>query len=234
MGQKLYTVEEARQVIDRSARLQNIRKSLSINLTKKLTRDELVETGMESGLDPKFIEMAIQELHEVRRQSFSTDTHLIEEAEIKNSAGLEQVWREVISELKYRMKGSPEIKSTKNKNEWIFEDRSGVKTLVSLSSPGNGIKLHLSRSIGFATASVESLVGAGILSFIVFGYFFVFLGTSLFDGILISLAVLFASFFVFKKMNLSRRRNKRRRFRQLTEHVIEQILYLNRRGEEEN
>ncbi len=232
MEQQTFSKEEALQALNRSARLQKFRGKKNFVLQEKLTREELLNIGTDAGLDPEFIEMAIQELHELTRRSLITDTHLIEEAELKNSADINVVWQEVISELKYRMKGSPKIESTKNKNEWIFEDRSGTKTLVNVRSADESIKLHLSRKIGFAKAPFESMIAASILGAIVFGYFFVFLGTSLFDEILIMLAVSLGSFVIFKKMNLSRRKKRQRRFKALTEQVVEQILYVNRRGKD--
>lgn len=233
MEQQTFSKEEARQVLDRSARLQKFRKQTTFDLPEKLTRLELLDIGTGAGLNAEFIEMAIQELHELTRRSFVTDTHLIEEVELKSSAEFNEVWREIISELKYRMKGSPKIDSTNNKNEWMFEDRSGTKTLVHLRSKGQSIDLHLSRKIGFAKVSVESAIASGTFGLIVFGYFFLFLGTSLFDEILIMLAVSLASFVVFKRMNLSRRKKKQRQFNKLAEQVVEQILYVNRRDKEE-
>ncbi|MEX0844650.1 MAG: hypothetical protein WD022_05185 [Balneolaceae bacterium] len=221
-----YSVQEVNEILCLAMELQGINEEIIVPEEKGFSLNEIVESGTSIGLSFKNIEKAIKAYHssKIIRHSHITDTHVFEEREIVTTARWDEIWHEIISELQFRMSGIPTIESRKKvNNEWVFTERNGVETEVSLNQQETGIKLIMARQIGFASPFIESVLAGSLLSIIIVSYLLIFLKTAFSISLITLLSLMILSTLLIRKINVSRRNRKIKIFNRLVEQVIDQI-----------
>lgn len=227
MPDKIYSEDEIQLIIKRAAELQKEERESSSKKENGLTMDELLQIGDEAGLDMNLIKTAALEYREknITRRSGLTDTHIFEEREINTGAFVDDIWREITTELKHNVGGDTFGKTTEDssKKEWINTSLSGIETVASLSEREDGVMLRVSQRVGLASSLTEGVMYGGILSLLLFLGAGELLKPSFFEG-----SALFASLFTVSSVivyaiDVAWRKKKLGRLKDLVHKIVEQI-----------
>ncbi len=185
MPERTYSEEEVAALLERAAEL-HLKSADHADHKAGLTLRELEAIASEAGIDPALLRQAAQELEKPSRTLLdapanTSATHLYEERWVPGTLTTDE-WEDIVAELRHRYDtdmgtamgmpgyGVGKIEQIGRTLEWRHTSMSGVETRVMIRQRGEGMRIRLSRRVGWASSMTESItlgtIAAGLAALI--------------------------------------------------------------------
>ena len=234
MSERTYTEQEIATLLERASELQ-IRQKQNYDGKPGLTLSELESIARESGLDPSYIKQAAQELDQPGSQlqksrTGSTATNVFVERWVPGKLTT-PAWEEVVAELRHRFDsdlgktmGQPDMgigttEETDKTVVWKHTSVSGIETRVMIHRRKNGMRLKLSKRVGWAGNMTESGTYGFAFGTLALILSTVFLKAPPAGAVAIGLAVMAVVFPSVLVIDRAWRKKKHRELKELSEHL---------------